>query len=81
MCESFRGERAGIKLHVSLTNDTNVPLQVLEINGFTYDRPIGIGLEDKRFILVGDRAYFSNVKAVDCYVTKNKFFSNKKIPN
>nr|WP_295970089.1 IS4 family transposase [uncultured Bacillus sp.] len=38
-----------------------------------HDGPIGKQLEDKRFILVGDRAYFS-IEKVDQYVSKQQAF-------
>ena len=36
----------------------------IETTGLKHDGPIGKQLEDKRFILVGDRAYFSIEKVV-----------------
>lgn len=71
----YHGKRAGIKLHVSYTNQTEMPLKVVETIGRKNDGPIGIELEDPRFILVGDRAYFS-IDKVDRYVeskTKQDF--------
>ena len=50
----YHGERSGIKLHVSFTNYTGMPLQVVETTGLKNDGPIGVKLEDKRFILVAD---------------------------
>lgn len=55
----YHGERSGIKLHVSFTNRTDMPLQVVETTGLKHDGPIGVELEDKRFILVADRAYLN----------------------
>jgi len=49
----------GHKLHVSFTNETAIPLKIVETTGLKHDSPIGESLEDKRFILVCDRAYFS----------------------
>ena len=69
----YHGERSGIKLHVSLTNQTGMPLQIVETTGLKHDGPIGVLLEDKRFILVADRAYFS-IDKVDCYVTTKQDF-------
>lgn len=69
----YHGERSGIKLHVSFTNETAMPLQVVETTGLKHDGPIGISLEDKRFILVCDRAYFS-IDKVDRYVKENQHF-------
>lgn len=69
----YHGERAGIKLHVSYAIETGMPLQVIETTGLKNDGPIGVHLEDGRFILVGDRAYFS-IDKVDRYVrTKQDF--------
>lgn len=67
----YHGERSGIKLHVSFTNETELPLQIVETTGLKHDGPIGISLEDKRFILVCDRAYFS-IDKVDRYVTEKE---------
>ena len=69
----YHGERSGIKLHVSFTNHTGMPLQVVETTGLKNDGPIGVKLEDKRFILVADRAYFSIDKA-DRYATTKQDF-------
>ena len=69
----YHGERSGIKLHVSFTNQTGMPLQIVETTGLKHDGPIGVLLEDKSFILVADRAYFS-IDKVDRYVrTKQDF--------
>ncbi|WEZ06598.1 IS4 family transposase [Priestia flexa] len=67
----YHGERAGIKLHVSFTNETAMPLQVVETTGLKHDGPVGAYLEDKRFIFIGDRAYFS-IEKVDRYVTEKE---------
>ncbi|MDH2881427.1 IS4 family transposase [Bacillus cytotoxicus] len=67
----YHGERSGIKLHVSFTNETMMPLQIVETTGLKHDGPIGVSLEDKRFILVCDRAYFS-IDKVDRYVTEKE---------
>jgi len=69
----YHDERAGIKLHVSLTNQTGMPLQIIETTGLKHDGPIGVELEDKRFILVADRSYFS-IDKVDRYVTTKQDF-------
>ncbi|OCS87050.1 IS4 family transposase [Caryophanon latum] len=69
----YHGERSGIKLHVSFTNTTGMPLQVVETTGLRHDGPIGEQLEDKRFILVADRAYFALDK-VDCYAQTGQDF-------
>jgi hypothetical protein len=65
----YHGERSGI----NFTNETGMPLQVIETMGLNHDGPIGKQLEDKRFILVGDRAYFS-IEKVDEYVKNNQDF-------
>ncbi|MGE7092471.1 IS4 family transposase [Lysinibacillus sp. NPDC048646] len=69
----YHGERSGIKLHVSFTNESAMPLKVVETTGLKHDGPIGESLEDKRFILVGDRAYFS-IDKVDRYVKEKQDF-------
>ena len=69
----YYGERSGIKLHVSFTNETDMPLQIVETTGLKHDGPIGKQLEDKRFILVGDRAYFS-IEKVDQYLSEGQEF-------
>lgn len=69
----YHGERSGIKLHVSFTNETGMPLKIVETTGLKHDGPIGKQLEDKRFILVGDRAYFS-IEKVDDYVRDDQNF-------
>ena len=69
----YHGERSGIKLHVSFTNRTAMPLQIVETTGLKHDGPIGVELEDKRFILVADRAYFSIEKA-DRYANTHQDF-------
>jgi hypothetical protein len=67
----YHGERSGIKLHVSFANETAMPLQIIETTGLKHDGPIGVNLEDKRFILVCDRAYFS-IDKVERYVTETE---------
>lgn len=69
----YHGERAGIKLHISFTNETDMPLGLVETTGLKHDGPIGKLLEDMRFILVGDRAYFS-IEKVDSYVKRKQDF-------
>jgi len=69
----YHGERSGIKLHVSLTTQTAMPLEVVETTGLKHDGPIGVQLEDKHFILVADRAYFSIDKADRYAKTKQNF--------
>lgn len=69
----YHGERSGIKLHVSFTNSTEMPLKVVETTGLKHDGPVGVNLEDKRFILVADRAYFSMDK-VDRYAQTGQGF-------
>jgi hypothetical protein len=69
----YHGERSGIKLHVSFTNETAMPLKIVETTGLKHDGPIGKQLEDKRFILVCDRAYFS-IDKVDHYLKEKQHF-------
>ena len=35
----YHGERSGIKLHVSFTNETAMPLKVVETTGLKHDGP------------------------------------------
>ena len=69
----YHGERSGIKLHISFTNHTGMLLQIVETTGLKNDAPIGAQLEDKRFIIVADRAYFSIDKTDRCVTTKQDF--------
>lgn len=48
-----------------------MPLKIVEAIGLKHDGPIGESLEDKRFILVCDRVYFSIAK-VDRYVIEKE---------
>lgn len=50
-----------------------MPLKVIETIGLKHDGPIGESLKDKRFVLVGDRAYFS-IDKVDRYVKEKQDF-------
>lgn len=63
----YHGQRSGIKLHVSFTNKTGMPLQIVETTELKHDGPIGVELEDKRFVLVADCAYFS-IDKIDRYI-------------
>lgn len=69
----YHGQRSGVKLHVSFTNSTEMPLKVVETTGLRHDGPVGEKLEDKRFILVADRAYFS-IEKVDRYAQTGQDF-------
>ena len=64
----YHGERAGIKLHVSYSPLTEMPLQVVETTGLVHDGPIGEQLVDSRFIMVEDRAYFK-IKRIDQFTS------------
>ena len=48
-------------------------LQVMETTGLKHDGPVGESLEDARFILVCDRAYFS-IEKVDRYLQEKQHF-------
>nr|WP_256241000.1 transposase [Bacillus sp. V3B] len=74
----YHGERSGIKWHVSFTNETAMPLQVVETTGLKHDGPVGGNLEDARFILVCDRSYFS-IEKVDRYLKDNIQLNRKKL--
>lgn len=69
----YHGERAGIKLHVSYTPHTEMPLQVVETTGLVHDGPISEQLADARFIMVEDRAYLK-IKRIDQFVSDQQKF-------
>lgn len=69
----YHGERSGIKLHVSFSLETKMPLHVIETTGLKHDGPVGQLLADPRFVLVEDRAYFS-IKQVDQYLSEKQDF-------
>lgn len=69
----YHEECAGIKLHVAFTKETDMLLHLVEITGLKHDGAIGKELEDSRFILVGDRAYFS-IDKVDDYLKNGQDF-------
>lgn len=58
----YHGGKAGIKLHVSYTNTTGMPLKVVVTTGQKHDSPKGIQLEGPRFFLVEDRAYANTLE-------------------
>ncbi|MFT8322198.1 MAG: IS4 family transposase [Bacillus sp. (in: firmicutes)] len=64
----YHGERAGIKLHVSYSPLTEMPLQVVETTGLVHDGPISEQLTDSRFIMVEDRAYLK-IKRIDQFAS------------
>lgn len=69
----YHGERSGIKLHVSFSPDTEMPLCVIESTGLKHDGPIGEQLVDSRFVLVEDRAYFT-IKRIDQFISDKQDF-------
>lgn len=69
----YHGERSGIKLHVSFTPETGMPLDVMETTGLVHNGPVSEELADPRFILVQDRAYF-NIKRIDQFVSDKQDF-------
>lgn len=69
----YHGERSGIKLHVSYTPKTDMPLQVVETIGRLHDGPVGEQLVDSRFVLVEDRAYFK-ITRIDQFVSEHQEF-------
>lgn len=74
----YHDERSGIKLHVSLTNETGMPLKVVETTGLKHDGPIGKELEDKRFILVCDVLIFRLIKSTAIEKRANSLCSVSK---
>lgn len=69
----YQGERSGIKLHVSFSPETDIPVKVVETTGLKHDGPVGKQLSDRRFVLVEDRAYFS-IKQIDNYLLDGQDF-------
>ncbi|WP_100330123.1 IS4 family transposase [Bacillus xiapuensis] len=69
----YHGQRSGIKLHVSFSLETQMPLKVVESTGLTHDGPTGEQLADSRFILVEDRAYF-NIQRIDRFLEEGQDF-------
>ncbi|MBE1556957.1 transposase [Sporosarcina limicola] len=69
----FHGERSGIKLHVSFTSETGMPLEVKETGGLHHDGPAGESLANKAFILVQDRAYGKHAR-FDQFKDQKQFF-------
>lgn len=68
----YHSERSGIKLHVSFTNETAMPLQVVETTGgLKHGDLVGESLEDACFILVCDRAHFS-IEEADRYLQEKQ---------
>ncbi|MBK3497148.1 transposase [Viridibacillus sp. YIM B01967] len=72
-CTPFHGERSGIKLHVSFTSETGMPLEVKETGGLHHDGPVGESLANKAFILVQDRAYGKHAR-FDQFKDQKQFF-------
>ena len=69
----YHGERSGVKLHVSYTPETEMPLKVEETKGLVHDGPVGEKLAESAFILVEDRAYFQ-IKRIDRFVSEHQYF-------
>lgn len=69
----LKGERAGIKLHVSVVADEGRLFKVTETTGNSHDFKSCPELIDKRFIIVADRAYGSH-KRFDDYLEQQQFF-------
>lgn len=69
----LKGERAGIKLHVSLVADEGLLHKVTETTGNSHDFKNSPDLIDRRFIVVADRAYGSH-KRFDEYLEQRQFF-------
>jgi IS4 transposase len=70
----YHGERAGIKLHVSLDAETGLPIDVVESTARKHDGPIGEQLANRQYILVMDRAY-GKIARFDCYAIEGQPFA------
>jgi hypothetical protein len=69
----YHGERAGIKLHVALTEANTMPMNVVETVGIRHDGPIGEELVDDRYIIIADRAY-GKIERFDRYKREGQSF-------
>lgn len=67
----IKGEKAGIKLHVSLLADKGVLHKVTESTGKAHDLTFCKDVADSRFILVADRAYGKH-KQFDAYMEQKQ---------
>ncbi|MDQ0216249.1 hypothetical protein J2S13_002690 [Oikeobacillus pervagus] len=76
----YHVERLGIKLHVSFSSETQMPLKVVESTGLTHDGPMGEQLADSRFILVEDRAYYK-IQRIDRFLEEGQDFVIRIIEN
>ncbi|WP_127528356.1 IS4 family transposase, partial [Paenibacillus alginolyticus] len=69
----LKGEKAGIKLHVSLIADAGKLHKVTETTGYRPDISSCKDVLDDRFILVADRAYGKH-RQFDDYLEKQQYF-------
>jgi hypothetical protein len=69
----YHGERAGIKLHVSLQAENGQPLNAIESIGAKHDGPVSEGLAHADYIMVMDRAY-GKLERLDRYKEAGQSF-------
>jgi hypothetical protein len=69
----YHGKRAGIKLHVALDAQTEIPVQVVESIATKHDGPMGEQLANQEYTLVQDRAY-GKIERCDRYLEEGQFF-------
>ncbi|WP_176706345.1 IS4 family transposase [Paenibacillus hemerocallicola] len=69
----YHGERAAIKLHVTLQDQNMQPLNVTETIGSKHDGPVCESLENTDFIMVMDRA-FGKLERLDRYKQDGQSF-------
>ena len=69
----YHRERSGIKIHVSYTPETCMPLDAMETTGLVHDGTVGERLADPRFILVQDPTYL-NIKRTDRFLSDKQDF-------
>ncbi|WP_237100017.1 IS4 family transposase [Paenibacillus azoreducens] len=68
---SVKGEKSGIKLHVSLLTETGELHRVTESTGKQHDSTLCSAVTDSNFILVADRAYGKH-KQFDAYMEQEQ---------
>lgn len=60
----YHGEHSGIKFHVSFTNRTGMPLQVVKTTCLMHDSPVGVELEDNDLSLLRIVLIFRLIRSI-----------------
>lgn len=75
----YHGERSGIKLHVSFTPETGMPLDVMETTGLVHDGPIGEGLRPAVYPGAGPGVFQHQTHRSVCFrQTKLRYSDERK---